>query len=479
MNLEKYLTGNQIAERKEQIKRIFFYRICGTGMGAAATLLKEAGYDVAGADQKFAPPMSTYLKNTGIPLHQLSEIDSEFLNQFDLIVVGNVVPRQSDDAKLIESSGVSFCSFPAILGGLILRHQNVVGIAGTHGKTTTTYLAVQLFEKIGKTPGYFIGGVIEGRPSSRLGDQSYFFIESDEYDSGYFEKVSKFRLYELNHMILTSLEFDHGDIFENLGAIQQQFAPVVQSLKGSLIYDETYSGARECLQKYPPQFARRLESYGEGSLRGPVIIEMGPQGTLFELFYAGKKRSLRTNLVGRHNILNLSSILCFCDHEGISFSAIEGALTSFELVKRRQEVKGRIQGALVIDDFAHHPKAVKLTLEGLKIKYPDKKLVVVFEPHSATARSNHFQEEFEQAFEVCSELVLTTLHRPTSLVGAGDLNLAHIKSALEKKQIKATIVANFDELKKTLLDTADENSIIAVLSNGTCLGLWESELVQD
>ena len=182
MKHSNYLDKEQLLLKKQSIKKIFFYRICGTGMGAAAILLKEAGYIVEGGDTQFKPPMSDYLKSTQIPLIDLLDVDSEYLRGFDLIVVGNVVSKKSPDAQLIESLGVNFCSFPASLGAFILKERKVVGISGTHGKTTTTYLMSQVFKNLGFNPGYFIGGVLNEGPCANLGNSDYFFIESDEYD---------------------------------------------------------------------------------------------------------------------------------------------------------------------------------------------------------------------------------------------------------------------------------------------------------
>ncbi len=188
MNLANCLDYSGLKKIQATVKKVFFYRVCGTGMGAAACLLKEKGYLVEGGDSNFYPPMSTYLESTGIPLHKVDQITREFLKSFDLIVVGNVIPKGGADATLIEELGVKFVSFPTAIGALVLSDVNVVGIAGTHGKTTTTFFATQIFENIGADPGYLIGGVMEGRPSAKLGNGKYFFIESDEYDSAYFEK---------------------------------------------------------------------------------------------------------------------------------------------------------------------------------------------------------------------------------------------------------------------------------------------------
>lgn len=452
---------------KGDYKRIFFYRICGTGMGAAATLLKEAGYDVAGADAKFYPPMGPYLKSTGITCHNLSEVSADLLAQYDLIVVGNVVPKNSEDSKAIEAAGVDYCSFPAALGGLVLSTRNVVGIAGTHGKTTTTYLACQLFEKFGFNPGYFIGGVLEGRPSSVLG-KDYFFIESDEYDSAYFEKFSKFRSYEIDHMILTSLEFDHADIFKNEAEILQQFAALMPRLSGHVLAATGYKMIDQLQGDFPKL---NWERYS------PAIISADSKGTKFRVDHQSKSYEYETSLVGEHNIANLTAVILFALKEGVSSDKIQAACRDLKMVKRRQEVRAQIGECTLIDDFAHHPRAIELTIDAIKTRYPNRKVVALFEPNSATARSNIFQKEFTSALLRADEVYLTTLARPTSVNGAGDLDIEKIASDVRGAGKSSEVVHSLDEIRTLISRFSQEGAVLLVLSNGTCLGLWESDLV--
>ena len=200
MDLKNLISQEELIARRSTIKKVFFYRICGAGMGPAAVLVKQAGYEVEGADSAFFPPMSTFLETTGIPLYKLDQVTPDLLKKYDLIVVGNSVGGKLETARMIEQVGVPFTSFPSTLGSLVLKDKNVIGIAGTHGKTTTTYFMTQLLEKLGQNPGYLVGGIIEGRDPSKLGDK-YFVIESDEYDSAYFHKISKFRETEVTTAI--------------------------------------------------------------------------------------------------------------------------------------------------------------------------------------------------------------------------------------------------------------------------------------
>jgi UDP-N-acetylmuramate: L-alanyl-gamma-D-glutamyl-meso-diaminopimelate ligase len=479
MDLTNQLKFDQLRSNKGQIKKIFFYRVCGTGMGAAACLLKEKGFHIEGGDSVFAPPMSDYLKSTGIPLHKLSDITPEILKEYDLIVVGNVIPGSSDEARMIEGLGVPFCSFPSALGALILDEVNVVGIAGTHGKTTTTYFMTQLFENLEQKPGYFIGGVIEGRNSSRLGDGRYFFIESDEYDSAYFEKISKFRLYALDSMILTSLEFDHADIFSDVESIKEQFRPTLSKLGGRVIANKQYSAINDLFLEQTEEQKKKWEYYGDGSVIGPKLIKALPDSTKFSLKLGGVDEPFETNIVGWHNILNISSCVLFAHGEGFSLSQIRGAIKNLSMVKRRQEIRGEYRNALILDDFAHHPRAVELTVDAVRTRFPDRELVVVMEPNSATARSAIFQNEFEVSLLGADHVYFTKPARSTSVKGAKDLDCQMIVDHLQAKGKRAGVLSDLKRLLEVIEIESSAKSVILILSNGTCLGLWESEFAKN
>jgi UDP-N-acetylmuramate: L-alanyl-gamma-D-glutamyl-meso-diaminopimelate ligase len=468
------LKFESLIENNKDVKKIFMYRICGTGMGACACLLKEKGFHIEGGDNNFYPPMSTYLESTGIPLKNLSEIDKEYLRSFDLIVVGNVVPRNSDDAKLIESLDVPFTSFPTALGALVLNDVNVVGIAGTHGKTTTTYFMTQVFEALGEDPGYLIGGVMEGRPSAKLGNGKYFFIESDEYDSAYFEKFSKFRSYSLNHMILTSLEFDHADIFSDIEDIKKEFRAAIPGVNGTHIYNTDYKATEELISEMQPE---NLQIYGDNSNQGPELISESEKGTTFKIKVKNEWEEFETNLIGEHNILNLSSVIFFALSEGIAMDKLKNVIKDLGHVKRRQEVRGTYKQCTVIDDFAHHPRAVDLTVAGIKTKYSDREIVVVMEPNSATARSSLFQKEFLTSLKNADQVIFAKPSRPTSISGVADLDGEKIIDGINESGRKGTLVSNLEDLLEAIDKAVSPNTLFLILSNGTCLGLWESEFV--
>lgn len=475
MNLENYLDSVKLKKQQSSIKKIFFYRICGTGMGAAACLLKEAGYEVEGADFNFYPPMSDYLKSAGVKYQFVENISDDYYKNFDLIVVGNSLAGASKSASFIEELGVSFTSFPECLGAFILEERTVIGIAGTHGKTTTTYFMTQLLESLGEKPGYLIGGVLgNGRPSSALGTSKYFAIESDEYDSAYFKKISKFRLYEIDNAIITSLEFDHGDIFSSIENIEDEFRALLDQKVDSVVSNTDYSSIKKLQKEYP-----NTKWINYNSTNDIVIHESDSKSTSFELEISGKKQSINTNLVGMHNILNLAACIKFLVSEGFDLEQIKKSCQNLLLVKRRQEVRGHYKGSIVIDDFAHHPRAVDLTLDGIKKQYPGKKLITIFEPISSTARSNIFQNEFAASFLNTDTLIIANAGIKTTVKKGDDLDYHKLKKDIESNNISVSLVANLSELRSQIDSQVDNNCVLLVLSNRTCLGLWESDFVNE
>lgn len=472
MNLENYKDIDALAALvdSKKFKKVFFYRICGTGMGAAACLLKEAGFEVAGADRMFYPPMSTYLDNSGIDIYRIDEHDiKEVIKDYDLIVVGNVVARQSDDARMLEELGIPFCSFPAAIGALVLKDKTVVGVSGTHGKTTTTYFGVQLFEKLGMEPGYLIGGVMDERPPARVGNGDYFFIESDEYDSAYFEKYSKFRSYFINQLIITSLEFDHADIFESIEDIKNEFKAILPQVDEIIACSEWQS---------IKDLKTADKAWSEYSRENVSIINVENGLTTFSMKCSQGDHTFKTSLMGMHNILNLTSVIIVALKAGKSVEEIQDGILELRMVQRRQEVKGHFNDSPIIDDFAHHPTAVTETVSAIALKYPSKVIHAYLEPGSATARSDLFQERFVESLKDVASATIIKPMRPTTAKGQGDLDVDKLKADLDAKGIKTTVVTELDNLISLIKENATKESVQLVMSNSSCLGLWSSEFVK-
>jgi UDP-N-acetylmuramate: L-alanyl-gamma-D-glutamyl-meso-diaminopimelate ligase len=481
MDLKNLIAQEELIKNRNRFKKVFFYRICGAGMGPAAVLMKQAGLDVHGADSAFYPPMSTYLETTKISLYKMESVTSEFLQQFDLIVVGNSLSRKSEQARMIEATGVPFTSFPAALGALVLKDRQVVGICGTHGKTTTTYFLTQMLEAVGNNPGCLVGGIIEGRDPARLGASPYFVIEGDEYDSAYFHKISKFRLYELKHMILTSLEFDHADIFDSVEKIEDEFRDVLPKITGQVIAQTEYPSIKKLVHEYKDKSsAKNWISYGRDSQAGPSDLVTTETGSSFSLKLADKIVSFETSAVGLHNILNITSCILFMFAEGFTIEQIQQSVKTLSMVKRRQEVRGTYKGAVVIDDFAHHPRAISLTIDALRAKYKNKKMITIFEPISATARSSIFQNEFRDSLAVSDEVIIAKSTIATTALGGKDLDGDLLASEISKNFNKpAFCVSDLKSLRELIDQRIKADDLLVILSNRTCLGLWESDFVHE
>lgn len=478
MDLRNLISQEELIKRRSEIKKIFFYRICGAGMGPAAVLIKQAGFEVHGADSAFYPPMSTFLETTGIPLYKLDQVNAEFLKQYDLIVVGNSVSGKLEIARMIEQVGVPFTSFPSALGSLVLKDKNVIGVAGTHGKTTTTYFLTQLLEQLGQDPGYLVGGIIEGREPAKLG-KDYFVIEADEYDSAYFHKISKFRLYELKNMILTSLEFDHADIFSSVEKIEDEFRAIIPSMKSTLVVNQEYASSMKLFNEYSGNKNQVWHLYGAGSDIGPHNVETFENGSTFLIKWKGEKIPFQSSVVGNHNVLNITSCLIYLLSEGFSVVELQKAAKEIGMVKRRQEVRGKYHDMTVIDDFAHHPRAIVVTMDAIKARFKNKKVITIFEPISATARSSIFQNDFRDALANSDKVIIAKASIPTTALGGKDLDVDLLTKEISDLGKAATSVSSLGELRKAIDQFAEKDAVLLVLSNRTCLGLWESDFVQE
>lgn len=478
MDLKNLISQEDLIASRHKIKKVFFYRICGAGMGPAAVLVKQAGFDVEGADSAYYPPMSTFLESTGIPLLKLEDVNEEFLQKYDLVVVGNSVAGKLEAARMIERSGVPFTSFPSALGSLVLKEKNVIGVAGTHGKTTTTYFLTQLLEKLGQNPGYLVGGIIEGREPAKLGDK-YFVIEADEYDSAYFHKISKFRLYEMKNMILTSLEFDHADIFASLEKIEDEFRAVMPNMKSTLIINEDYPSAKKLMSEYGANSSQKWITYGDHAKAGPNKIETSESGTKFSVNWNGEEIPLETNVIGNHNILNITSCVLYLLSEGFKSPEIQRAVKELQMVKRRQEIRGSYHGMTVVDDFAHHPRAITVTMDAIRSRFKGKKIITIFEPISATARSSIFQNEFRDSLATSDKVIIAKPDLATTALGGSDLDGKKLASEISGKGVPALCVNNLDDLRKGIDQFEEGDAVLLILSNRTCLGLWESNFVKE
>jgi len=441
--------------------------ICGTGMAALAGMLKARGLKVSGSDQQVYPPMSDFLAEQGIAV--MSGYDPQNLAaQPDLVVVGNVIRATNPEALALAECRIPYLSMPQTLAHFFLAGRQPLVVSGTHGKTTTSSLLATALHRAGDSPGFMIGGIVEAFGTNyRLGDGPYFVVEGDEYDTAFFNKVSKFLHYRPQHAILTSIEFDHADIFADLEAIKDSFAEFVALIpeNGSLV---------ACMDDpVVAEIAIRancsLLSYGVGAEHLYRLSDLRVQGLCshFVVSRQGKKLGDFTlPLPGLHNGLNGTAVVALMDHLGFSYEAIQNGLATFEGVKRRQQIRGEVHGVTVIDDFAHHPTAVRETIRALRLAWPDRRLVVVFEPRTNSSRRAVFQDRYAQAF-AGSDLVVVREHVPLPDVPEVEqFSSTLLVNDLCRRDIDAHYFPDTEAILDFLHLQARSGDVIAVLSNG-------------
>ena len=344
--------------------RIHILGICGTFMAGLAVLAKQAGHEVSGSDQNVYPPMSTQLASQGITL--LSGYDSSHIDQdIDCVIVGNVIRRGNKAMEYVMEENIPYISGPEWLARYVLPHHFVLAVAGTHGKTTTSSMLTWLLECAGLTPGFLIGGVPENfGVSARIGGGRFFVIEADEYDSAFFDKRSKFIHYRPTTLILNNLEFDHADIFPDLAAIKQQFHHLVRTVPGNgqIVYCAQDANLRDVLQQgcWTPKV-----TFGHNGDWQASLIKA--DGSSFQVSHQGIViGDVHWDLLGKHNVENALAALAAATFAGVPSKEGVRALNSFKNVKRRLEIKGRVDNIVLYDDFAHHPTAIATTLAGLR-----------------------------------------------------------------------------------------------------------------
>ena len=448
---------------------IHLIAICGTGMGSLAVLLKTLGYRVTGSDQHIYPPMSTQLQEWGIPLYEGFKA-AHLQPRPDLVIVGNAVSRGNPEADAAAQVGVPVMSFPQALAHFLIGERHAVVVAGTHGKSTTTALIAWLLEHAGRDPGYFVGAVMRNFPTPiSLGGGEHVVVEGDEYDSAYFDKGPKFLHYRPRTALLTALEFDHADIYRDLAHVRSAFARFVHLLpaEGCLIACADDPGVRSlCAEE---EIAGSVQTYGLEADADWHAAEWGASGdgTVMEVLHRGKGFGrFEITSFGPHNVRNALAAIAVAHRLGVSQERIASGLASFAGLKRRCEVRGEVGGVTVIDDFAHHPTAVGLTLEGLRQAYPGARLWVVFEPRSATTRRKVFQEAYVDALSRADRVVLAEVYRKEELAADERLSEDRLVEALRARRVAAWFHSNTAAIVARVSAEARDGDLVVVMSNG-------------
>lgn len=442
--------------------------ICGTFMGSLAQLAKAQGHQVTGADANIYPPMSTQLELAGIEI--IEGFDPAQLTPApDLVVVGNAMSRGNAVVEALLDAGIPYTSGPQWLHDHVLPGKWVVAVSGTHGKTTTTSLVTWILEYAGLRPGYLVGGVPANfNESAHLGDDSVFFVvEADEYDTAFFDKRSKFVHYAPRTLIINNLEYDHADIFPDLAAIQTQFHHLVRIVpsNGLIIYPEHSATIDAVLDRGCWSPCQTITLKKEKSKDQQWHAELlKSDGSRFEMYYENKScGTVEWDQSGDHSVMNALAAAAAAHHVGVKPEVAVQAMAEFKGVKRRMENLGTFNGVTVYDDFAHHPTAIKTTLEGLRRKVGNERIVALIEPRSNTMRMGVHQRELQQA---CSDADDVLWYQPPNI----DWSLEEI---VNHSPVPAKLCTDIDSLVGDALRLAEKGSHIVIMSNGAFGGVHQ------
>jgi len=435
-------------------------------MAALAGALKQQGYRVTGTDEHVYPPISDFLAAQGIAYTQ-GYAAGNIPQDTDLVVVGNVIREANPEAAEMRRRELPFLSMAEAVYQYAIRGRFTLAVVGTHGKTTTSTLAAHTLVHAGQDPGYLIGGIPMNLPANfATGQGQNFVIEGDEYDTAYFDKTPKFFKYRPSGVIFTSLEFDHADIYPDLEAIRRHFRALIQGLppKGFLVACWDDPNVRELLPLAPCP----VVTYGSqpGADCRQEVLAITPEGTRFRVTWGQEQQEWTIPLAGDYNAANATAVMIAARRMGLSANAVQSAFSAFQGVKRRQEVRGVANGVTVIDDFAHHPTAVRLTIAAVRQKYPHGTLWAVFEPRSYTARHKRFQEDWGRAFPLADRVLLAPPYQPPGSPASDLLDVAQVARDVNTQGGQAQTCTNTQAILDILASQAHPGDTVLVMSNG-------------
>ena len=471
-------------------QHIHLIGICGTAMASLAGMLKQRGFRVTGSDAAAYPPMSGFLASLGIPVAE-PYAEANLKPRPDLVVVGNAISRGNPELEYVLDERILMRSLPQVLQEYFLRGREPIVIAGTHGKTTTTSMLAWIFETAGLKPSFLVGGIAENFNSSFAVRQGrHFIIEGDEYDTAFFDKGPKFLHYMPDAAVLTSVEFDHADIYPDLDAVKIAFKRLVNLLPrcGLLV---AWDGSSHPTvptpgASGPPQqtnvdecIARafcRVERYGLSERADWQIRELRFEArrTTWAVFRDGQRwAEFDLPLAGEYNVLNATAAAAMAAGYGIAPETIYSALVTFRSVKRRLEVKAEVNGITIIDDFAHHPTAIAGTLRALRTAYPGRRLWALFEPRSNTLRRKVFENDLVASLALADQVIVAGVYRPDAIPEAQRLSVAAIVDGLVRAGRPARELTDADAIVEAIAPELHSGDVVAILSNGAFGGIYD------
>jgi len=461
-------------------KHVHLIGICGTAMASLAGMLRAQGHRVTGSDTAAYPPMSDQLRAMGIPIlepYAAANLDE----RPDLVVVGNAISRGNPELERVLEERIPMTSMAAVIHDEFLLGRERYVVCGTHGKTTTTSMLAWIFEVAARydakwKPSFLIGGVAEnfGTSFHVEGKTKPFVLEGDEYDTAFFDKGPKFLHYFPDVAILTHVEFDHADIYADLPAVKMAFKRMVNLLpgRGRLIAYDASENVTECCAK---AFCK-VERYGFAESSHWQMKEFRSSNGVSEwtVLREGEEFArLKMSMAGEHNALNATAAAAVAAGQGVSAEAIAEALESFKSVKRRLEIRAEVAGVTVIDDFAHHPTAIRETLRALRTSYAGRRLWAVLEPRSNTLRRNVFEAELVESLSAADEVVLAGVFKSDAIPMAERLEPEHVVAKLNSRNVPAVLCADADAIVAEMTPRLREGDVVAILSNGGFGGIYE------
>src|SRR3984893_9779757 len=463
-----------ISEIMTESKHIQLIGICGTAMASLAGMLQRRGFRITGSDAAAYPPMSDFLASLDIPVSQPFAAEN-LQPRPDLVVVGNAISRGNVELEHVLDQRIPFCSLPQLLHEEFLRGKEVLVVAGTHGKTTTTSMLAWIFHTAGMQPSFLIGGIAENFGSSfGLGDGKHFILEGDEYDTAFFDKGPKFLHYFPDSVILTSVEFDHADIYKDLEAVETAFKRLVNLIprRGRIVaFDGAVGEATESpsLERCLAKAFCPVERYGAGPRAKWRVtnLRLEPTRTCWTVVHDGQPwADLEFPLAGEYNVWNATAAAALAASCGVPKEAIAAALKTFKSVKRRLEVKAQVNGITIIDDFAHHPTAIAGTLKALRARYPKARLWAILEPRSNTLRRNVLQNALAESLSLADEVVIANVFKSDAIPEAERLDPSGIVLRLQNGGRHARVLTDTDEIVRVIAPELRAGDVVAILSNG-------------
>lgn len=461
-------------------KHIHMIGIGGSAMSPLAGMLRERGYRVTGSDAGVYPPASTFLDSKGI--QYATAFDPGHLTPApDLTIVGNAISRGNAEVEELLDRKLPYRSLPEILEEEFLPGKHSIVVSGTHGKTTTTAMLAWLFHVANKRPNFLVGGIAENFGQAYgLGGGEDFILEGDEYDSAYWDKAAKFFHYHPDDLIITSLEFDHADIYADFDMYQLAFRRLVNLVPRCgrvVVWGDPEAG--EALSNAAAKAFCPVIRYGFHASNDWVASNVQSDGDTmtFQVTYKGEPYAeMRLSATGRHNVLNALAAVIVAQGRGIRRESLQEALSTFRSVKRRMDVKGEVDGILIVDDFAHHPTAVKATIEAARLRWPSKRLWAVLEPRSNSMRRKVFQDALPQSLALGDKVLLGSVHRAGQLSDQQRLDPEAVAAGVRKLGKDARVLPGADAIADLLAAEAKPGDLLLIMSNGSFDGLCEKLL---